>query len=585
MTYRGIVLGLVELLCIGTNTAVWAEAVERPNILIVVADDLGFSDIEPFGGEITTPTLSRLASDGLRLTNFHTHALCTPTRAMLLTGINNHAAGIGTMAGEARGEQVGAPGYEAFLRKDIPTIADLLAASGYQTWMAGKWDLGGRSDDDLLPHRRGFDQSFVLVEGSADYFRSFPALAELPDVTYRLNGDVHTLPEPFYITDVYTDFALEFLNELDTERPFFGYLSYTAPHYPIQAPESYIEEYSDVYTAGYDEIRQTRFKNMIDQGVVDGAALAPTSDLWPRWSELTDTKKAFEARRMSVYAAMITAMDAQLYRVIDALDKSGQLDNTLILFLSDNGPEGGNPLDWGESYTDWAFSNFDLSLKNIGRPRSFAWTGPRWAEVSATPFNLFKGFATEGGTRVPAILHWPAGLARVGATSEFLHVLDLPATILSVATVDDPGTHTTGHGSRKLEGRALTSFLKDPDATLEDVVRVWEMFDRRAVRMGDWKMTFANEPWGKGDAWSLFNMREDPVEANDLTSQHPEITGRLLKEWEQYVADNGVILPKEGLDLRWTNMFTHFEWMPVPVSVLQGAGVEGASDQGKVSKE
>lgn len=541
----------------------------RPNILLVVADDLGFSDIEPFGGEARTPTLARLAEEGLRLTNFHTHTMCTPTRAMLLTGINNHAVGIGTMAGEARGPQRGAPGYEAVLRKDVPTIASLLTASGYQTWVSGKWDLGGRNDPEMLPDQRGFDRSFVLVEGSADFFREYPALAELDSINYRLDGRPLTIPEPFYITDVYTDYAVEFLAGLDKDRPFFGYLTYTAPHYPLQAPESYIADYDGVFDAGYEAIRARRTDRMRTMGIIDVAAPAPASELWPAWDELSAQQKSFEARRMEVYSAMITAMDAQFARIVEALEASGRLDNTLVIFISDNGPEGGNPLDWADYYTDWAVANYDLSLDNLGRPYSFAWTGPRWAEVSATPFSLYKGFASEGGTRVPAIVHWPDGAGRTGVSDEYLHVLDLPATLLSLAKVEHPGDQHAGFENRALEGRDLSAFLADPDEALDTATHVWEMLDRRAVRRGPWKMTYANSPWGKGDQWSLFNVEDDPAEQQDLLSENPAVAARLLVAWEEYVRANNLILLDEGIDIRWTNVFTHFDWSPVPGTVAR----------------
>jgi arylsulfatase len=486
---------------------------------------------------------------------------------MLLGGINNHAAGIGTMAGEARGEQKGAAGYEAYLRKDVPTIAALLEKSGYQTWVSGKWDLGGRNDPELLPNRRGFSRSFVLVEGSADFFREFPALAELDAINYRLDGKPVSPPEPFYITDVYTDYALEFLGELEEDRPFFGYLSYTAPHYPLQAPRSFIDEYAGVYDAGYEAIRQARTKRMQDLGIVDVAVAAPASDLWPHWDDLSDTQRAFEARRMEVYAAMVSAMDAQLARIVAALESLGRLDNTLILFISDNGPEGGNPLDWADYYTDWAVENYDLSLQNLGRPYSFAWTGPRWAEVSATPFSLYKGFASEGGTRVPAIVHWPRGGGRAGLSSEYLHVLDVPATVLSLAGTQHPGNRRSGFGDRALEGRDLSAFLASPDSGLQGATHVWEMLDRRAVRSGPWKLTYANRPWGKGDQWSLYNMEEDPLEQVDLSDERPEIVARLLAVWERYVQDNELRLVEGGIDIRWTNVFTHFSWSPVPETV------------------
>ena len=550
------------------SSGVYADAgADRPNVLVVVADDLGFSDIQPFGGEIRTPTLARLADSGLRLTNFHTHTMCTPTRAMLLTGINNHAAGIGTMAGEARGPQKGAPGYEAYLRKDVPTIAALLKQDGYQTWVSGKWDLGGRNDAELLPSSRGFSRSFVLVEGSADFFREAPALAELDAINYRLDGQPVGIPEPFYITDVYTDYALEFLSELDEDKPFFGYLTYTAPHYPLQAPQAFIDEYEGAFDEGYEAIRQARTKRMRELGVIDVEAPAPASDLWPHWNELSDTQRAFETRRMEVYAAMVTAMDVQLGRIVKALDSAGRLENTLIIFMSDNGPEGGNPLDWADYYTDWAVENYDLSLENLGHPYSFAWAGPRWAEVSAAPFNLYKGFASEGGTRVPAIFHWPGGQLRTGLSDEYLHVLDVPATLLSLTGVQHPGDGERGFGNRAPEGRDLSDFLSAPNSLLPSPENVWEMLDRRAVRSGPWKLTYANRPWGKGDQWSLYNMEEDPLEQVDLYGERPEIVARLLAVWERYVQDNELRLVEGGIDIRWTNVFTHFSWSPVPETV------------------
>jgi arylsulfatase A-like enzyme len=552
---------------LGLLTAEIASAQSSvPNILIVVADDLGFSDIEPYGGEIRTPTLSAIADEGVRLTNFHTHALCTPTRAMLMSGINNHVAGVATMAGEARGRQKGAPGYEAYLRPSVVTIAELLSEAGYQTWMSGKWDLGGRSDPALLPNRRGFDRSFVLVEGSADFFRFFPALAELDSINYCLDGRAISPPEPFYITDVYTDYAIEFLDELDADQPFFGYLTYTAPHYPLQAPREYIDQYRGAYDRGYDAVRDQRVSRMRSMGIIDQHDVAAPSTLWPHWGELTDQQKDFEKRRMEVYASMVTAMDHQLGRVLEKLRQQGRLDNTLILFMSDNGPEGGNPLDWADYYTEWAVNNFDLSLSNLGNPYSFAWTGPRWAEVSATPFNLYKGFASEGGTRVPAIARWPEGELKPHISDEYLHVLDIPATILAVANVEHPGTAIEGFENRRLEGRNVISALRD-DKDLPSPVHVWEMLDRRAVRKGPWKLTYANRPWGRGRAWSLFNVERDPGEQHDLSDQHPEIVGELLDEWLTYVKANGLVLLDDGIDIRWTNVFTHFNWAPVPSEV------------------
>ena len=544
----------------------------RPNVLIIMADDLGFSDIGTFGSEIATPNLDSLAASGLALSNFHVHTMCTPTRAMLLSGVNNHATGIGTMAAEQRGGQKGAPGYEAYLREEVITIADLLKGNGYRNYITGKWDLGGRKDAAFEPQHRGFDKSFILVEGSADHFRHFPALAELPDINYRYNGTpVDTLPEDFYSTTAFTDYMLEFLQQHekeDKDTPFFAYLSYTAPHYPLQAPDEAIARYAGMYDAGYDAIASKRLASMKAKGIIaDNIDAAPSHPAWPAWDSLTDTQQSFEARRMEVYAAMIDEMDRGIGRMIDYLRETDQLDNTLVIFLSDNGPEGGNPLDWADYYTEWATESFDLSLENLGRPMSFAWTGPGWAQVSSTPFSLYKGFTNDGGSRVPLIMHWPDGLKRTGIDNSFAHVLDLPATILDYAKTTHPGTKNSGFGNRALEGSSMTTFLAAEADTIHSPtdVSVWEMVDRRAVRQGDWKITWANKPWGKGlGAWSLYNLADDPTEQTDLSEQHPEKVAELLVHWEDYVERNQLVLVPEGIDILWTNIFTHYDWSPIP---------------------
>ncbi|NRA30613.1 MAG: arylsulfatase, partial [Parvularculaceae bacterium] len=442
----------------GLEQAEQVAVAERPNFLIILADDLGFSDIGPFGGEVNTPHLDALAERGLRFSNFHTHMFCTPTRAMLLTGVNNHAAGIGTMAGEWRGTQKGSPGYETYLSDRVVTVARLLNDAGYFTTVSGKWDLGGRNDDALLPDRRGFEDSFVLVEGSADHFRNYPALAELPNVNYRERGADVAVPESFFSSTLYADKLIEQLEGQDDDRPFFAYLSFTAPHYPIQAPDEYIAKYDGVYEEGYEAIRQARLERMKAEGLMaDDVVPADPHEAWPSWDELSDDYRAFEIRRMQVYAAMIDSMDHEIGRVMAHLEESGQLDNTVVIFLSDNGAEGGNPLDWAPYYYDWAEENFDLSLGNLGRPNSYAWTGPQWSHVSSAPYRLFKSFSTRGGTQSPLIMALPNGAHAGEVTDHFVRVDDIPATLLEWAGVDHPGTSFDGRDVVTIQGKSLAS--------------------------------------------------------------------------------------------------------------------------------
>jgi len=539
----------------------------QPNILLIVADDLGYSDIGAFGGEIATPNLDALAASGMLLTNFQVHSVCTPSRAMLLSGANNHVAGIGAMAGEARGDQVGAENYEAHLTYRVVTVATLLRDAGYRTAISGKWDMGGRNDDSLLPGKRGFEQSFVLVEGSADHFREFPAIAELDSIHYRENDQPVDIPDDFYSTTFYADKMIEFL---DTDRgdsqPFFAFLSFTAPHYPLQAPDEYIDKYSGVYEVGYEEIRKQRIERMREAAII-GADLeaAPQHPAWPDWDELSDVMKQLEVRRMQVYAAMVDAMDYQIGRVLDHLRDSGQLENTLVVFLSDNGADGGNPLDWAPYYVDWADENFDMRLENMGRPNSYVWYGPGWAHVSSTPFNLSKGFTTSGGLMSPTIISMPGRIEPGSRSAAYANIMDLPATFLDLAGIDHPAPRYQGRDVKPLEGASLAGLLFDRDDAVHgaDKVMVWEIFDRRAVQKGNWKIVWINKPWGKGvGEWSLYNVVDDPAEQNDLADAQPEKTSDLIAAWDAYVVTNGVIPIDGGMDFGWTNRTTHYTWRP-----------------------
>ena len=542
----------------------------RPNILLILADDLGYSDIGVFGSEIATPNIDQLAADGLTLTNFHVHVFCTPTRAMLLTGANNHIAGIGTMAGEWRGEQKGAPGYETYLTDRVVTVAQLLKDAGYSTLISGKWDLGGRQDDAHLPINRGFEKSYILVEGSADHFRKAPALAELPNINYRENGVSVEPPERFYSSDLYTEKIIEQIDAgRDSDKPFFAYLSFTAPHYPLQAPDEYIAKYEGVYDGGYDAIRLARLERMREKGLFsDELEPAPPSDEWPTWDELSPKHQAFEVRRMQVYAAMVESMDANIGRVLKYLDEIGERENTLIVFLSDNGAEGGNVLDWADYYVDWAEDSFDLSLENLGRDGSFAWTGPQWAHVSSAPYRMFKAFPTRGGVLSPTIINHPSLSAGGRISSAMATAMDLPATFLEVAGVQHPGTEYAGRQVAPLEGRSLLNLLqgKSKHAHDGDDVFVWEMIDRRAVQKGNWKIVWINKPWGKGvGEWSLFDLETDPTELNDVAAENPEIVADLLDAWEEYVAENNLVLADYS-NLTYTNKKSHFEWLPKAAS-------------------
>ena len=433
-----------------------AERTERPNFLIILADDMGYSDLGVMGSEIRTPNIDRLAGRGLLMTHFRVHMLCSPTRAMLLTGADSHPAGYGTMAGEFTPAIRGQPGYETYLTERVTTIANVLRDGGYHTYIAGKWDMGGHGNPAFWPDQRGFEESFVLVEGSGSHYDNSPSLLELASVTYVENGREIIQPDDFYSSRNYADKIIEYIGRHKPDgKPFFAYLPFTAPHYPLHAPDEYIDHYAGVYEQGYEAVRALRIERMRKAGLMGAQQVAARHHpAWPAWDDLDADMRSLEARRMQVYAAMMEAMDFHVGRVLDYLERENLADNTLVVFLSDNGAEGGNPLDfYGQPGFDWAEDSFDVGLENLGRPGSYAWLGAGWAHVGSTPLRYFKGFPTEGGIRTPAVFSFPGRIEAGRVSSVSANVLDLPVTLLDYAGVEHPGVADNGAPMPPLRGQ------------------------------------------------------------------------------------------------------------------------------------
>lgn len=512
------------------------SATEQPNILLIVADDLGYSDIGAFGGEIKTPNLDELASSGIRLTDFHTAPTCSPTRSMLLSGTDSHRAGLGNMAELLQPEQKGKPGYEGYLNTSVATLPEVLRDNGYSTYMVGKWHLG-RSEDQS-PAARGFDKSFALIQGGASHFDQRAIISKDPIAIYRDNGKSVDLPEGFFSTDYYTDLVMRYIDEdLEQNRPFFAYVAYTAPHWPLQAPADYLKKYEGKYEAGYEQIRQARQKRMQAMGIIDSSVTAntPMTQL-PRWEELTEAQRKLEARRMEIYAAMVDNMDHNIGRLIDWLDEKGKLDNTLIMFMSDNGADGNSP-EVLPGNKDWFASDYDNSFENMGHPNSYVWYGAQWGQVSATPFPLFKGFPSQGGLIAPAIVRLP-GEKRAGQINHaFIHVKDVMPTFLELAGINEISSPYNGREVLPIQGRSMLAVLNGAED--EERAIGWELFGRSAVRKGDWKIRLLEQPYGDGE-WQLFNLKNDPTERHNLAQQEPEKLAELLTEWDAYVRENGV---------------------------------------------
>ena len=519
-----------------------SAGLERPNILLIVADDMGYSDIGCFGGEIATPTLDRLAREGLMFTNFHVLPSCSPTRSVLMSGMDNHRAGLGTMGELKTPEMEEHPGYAGYLNFEVAALPEVLKAGGYHTYLAGKWHLGG--DENTSPHARGFEETFSLVPGGGSHWSDLKPLCPPETMIYLRNGKaVEELPEDFYSTRYYTDMLLQFMEQnKEDDKPFFACLSYTAPHDPLHAPREYIDKYKGKYDEGWDVLREARLQALKDLGII-GMDVEP----FPRlasvkaWDDMSDDERQKAARDMEVYAAMVDYLDEQIKRVFDYLEEIGEYENTLIIFFSDNGANGAMPTAY-PGQTDEYLNSFDNSLENRGLPNSFIETGPGWAQASMSPSRMFKGFAAEGGIKAPFLVKPPGGLADAGTMNHSLfHVRDIMPTILDLAGI----THTDQFDGRKvrpLQGQSVLGLFEGKvKLPYKEASQVgYELFGLKAFFDGDWKILWMPPPFGPGE-WELFNLKQDPAELTDLGAKHPEMLKAMITMWEQYKTDNGVL--------------------------------------------
>ena len=517
----------------------------RPNILLIVADDLGYSDVGAFGGEIRTPNLDALAADGRLLTDHHTAPTCSPTRAMLYSGTDHHLVGLGSMAERMSPEQQGKPGYEGYLNQRALSFADLLRDSGYHTYIAGKWHLG--LTEDKSPKVWGFESSFVLVNGAASHFAADPARLTSADqgAVYRENGVETAVPADFFSTEFYTDKLIQYLEQTRGDgKPFLALATYTAPHWPLQAPETFIDRYKGKYDVGYDEIGQRRIARQKLLGIIPRDFKPhqpfPSTPQHPTWADLTPEQKKFEARRMEIYAAMVEHLDFNIGKLLKYLKRSGQYEDTFIFFQSDNGAEAGS-----------GFTNIetnDNSYENLGRRYSNVAYGPRWGEVSATPFRPWKAYTAEGGVLVPAIARLPKQrLARLPFAG-FTHVSDLAPTFLELARAANPGTSYKGREVYPITGRSILPRLENRTSKVHPAGEVWaeELFGRRYVRRDHWKLLYVEPPYGSG-GWALYDLASDPAESRDVSAERPDIFAELKNEWDLYAARVGLVLPGYNL--------------------------------------
>ena len=507
----------------------------RPNILVILADDLGYSDLGSYGSEIATPALDRLAAEGVRMTHFHANPSCSPTRASLLSGTDQHVAGVGAMAEAIPPQMRGRVGFEGVITERVATLAERFDAAGYRTVMSGKWHLGqaaGRRQSD-----RGFQKSFALMEGAANHFGKggFGVDSDpMSRATYLKDGKVVKPGPDFYSSDAYASHLILELKKGRQKQPFFAYLAFTAPHSPLQVPADEIARYRGRYDAGWARLAQRRLAAMRDKGVlpgevVDPGAFGPSQE---SWDALDGEKRALEARTAEIYAAMITRLDSNVGRVMDYLDRSGQRSNTIIVFLSDNGPAG-------ETINRFAMvagiakrhAQSDNSLAAAGSADSFLFYGPHWSEASAAPSRLYKGFLTEGGTLVPAIWSYP-GLP-VGHTNGVVaDVRDVAATLLALAHIPETD-HVRGRPIAPIEGANIAPYLQSAREDRPLTMAANEFNGQASVRWGRWKLLRLRPPSGDG-SWQLFDTLSDPAERRDMSNERPDLVREMKMGWEHY---------------------------------------------------
>lgn len=541
-------LGLLSMLALPVHAA---DAPRRPNIVVIVADDMGFADMGAFGSEIKTPNLDSLAQAGVRFNNFYTHASCSPTRSVLLSGVDTHLNGLGNMDEWTAPNQRGVPGYEGYLNQRVTTLPQLLQRAGYHTYMVGKWHLG--KTPELIPRARGFERDFSMLDGAGSYWDMTGFTALMPNQVYTEDGRYLTrLPDDYYATRTYTDKLIGYIDAHRGDgKPFFAYVSHQAPHDPYHLPKDWRNRHVGAYDIGWDAVRQQRLKRQIELGIVPaGTQLAERMWFVPDATLLAPATRAFMGKKMELYAGMVENMDHHIGRLIEHLKKIGEYDNTIFVFFGDNGAEGtdlfkmiaGQP---GTRDFLWASIHWSQTHPNAwGDPGSYVAYGPMWAQVSMTPFSQYKGWLAEGGIRNALVVSGPVVKRAKGSLNAgLMHVADLMPTLLEAAGTSYPKT-LDGRELPPLLGKSWTPVLAgraESPRTAQDYL-AWQLFGNRAVRQGSWKLRWQYKPLGQED-WELFDLAADPAERKNLAAQQPERVKAMVALWDDYVRTNNVILP------------------------------------------
>lgn len=545
LTASGVVLVMALAACEpATDAASRGDrgADARPNILLIVADDLAYADLGSYGGDVSTPKIDGLAERGVRFSQFHTAPMCAPTRAMLLSGNDNHVAGMGIQGG-APGVFAGRPGYEAHLSDRVVSFPLLLREAGYHTYSVGKWHLG--TEVEHTPTAAGFERSFQLLQGAGDHFSDIALSAADSVSTYWVDGEFGSWPEGEYSTELYTDRLIGFIEErIDDGRPFFAYAAYTSPHWPLQVPDEYLDLYRGRYDMGYDSLRVLRFQSLQAAGIVpEDHELPPRLEWITPWEDLTSEERRIETRKMELYAAMVDNLDDHVGRLLDYLEERGALDNTLVILMSDNGAAA-EDFYYRGPFARWLQRNYDNTYETMGTPTSYVSYGPQWAEAGSAPYRGHKTWAHEGGIVAPMIVAGP-GVEGAGSIQRaFVGVSDIAPTVLELADVGYPGEHGTDQ-TRPMAGASMLPLLRAEADLIHPADELLGLShgQHAYVRLGDWKLVSNDQYRGLG-TFALYDLSSDPGETTDVSDRFPDRKAALLDSLAAFRERVGVVIPE-----------------------------------------
>lgn len=547
---------------------------KRPNIVFVVLDDVGFSDLGAYGGEIQTPNIDAIANTGVRFTNFHTASTCESSRSMMHTGIDHHRAGAGTLQAIIADNQRGQPGYEGYLSERAYSLGQLLHDGGYATYFVGKWNLG--EGVARAPGAKGWDRYLSLEQTGADNFeKKVYAPLNMAAVWWQ-DGQPAQLPADFYSTRHYIDTMMRYIDEgQSANKPFFGLIALQANHSPLQAPDVDIQKYKDRYRDGWDKLRAERYQRQVDMGLFPAGLRLPDALRQRAWSSLSASEQQRYAIKMSVYAAMLDNADQHIGRLRAHLKSIGQLDNTVFILMSDNGAD---PVELNEvnlPFRMWYRFNFALDNDSLGRKGSYVHYGQDWATVSNTPFALFKGMAGEGGMRVPFIFNDPRKNGGGRSTDEFAYMTDFLPTVLDIAGIPQPGGNGQSPALLRPTGTSMLPYLNGHATHVhaaQDAIG-FEATGSSALFKGGYKLTLNNRLFGDGQ-WHLYDTRQDPTESRDLAPEFPAVFDDMRREYARYEAQNGVVKPPADyapllqlLNNNWPVLLRQLAW---PLAAVAG---------------